>query len=68
MGEFDEFIEELVSEIMGEIYFDDVNETTYTLEDFEEFSTMYEIKKQDIIKIVKREFSDKTIINGRPLN
>lgn len=68
MTEYERFIEELVYEIMGEIYFDDVKETTYTLEDFEEFSGMYEVKKRDIIKLVKRAFADKTIINGKPLN
>ena len=71
MGEsrqFDSFIENLVTEIMGEIYFDDINETTCTLDWFEEFSPMYEIKKQDIIKLIKDKFKDKSIINGRPIN
>ena len=44
MDEFNNFIEELVTEIMSEIYFDDINETTCTLEWFEAFSPMYEIK------------------------
>ena len=68
MSEFDKFIEELVSEIMGQIYFNDINETSYTLEDFEELSPMYEIKKQDIINLVKEKFMDKTVIEGKPLN
>ena len=65
---FDNFIEELVIEIMGEIYFDDIEETTCTLDWFEEFSPMYEIKKRDIINLVKEKFKDKTVIQGRPLN
>lgn len=65
---FDEFIENLVTEIMSEIYFDDIKETTCTLEWFEEHSPMYEIKKQDIINLVKEKLKDVTIINGRPIN
>jgi len=65
---FDNFIEELVTEIMGEIYFDDISETTCTLDWFEVASPMYEIKKQDIINLVKEKFKDKTVIEGKPLN
>ena len=65
---FDDFIEDLVTEIMGEIYFDDISETTCTLDWFEEFSPMDEIKKQDIINLVKEKFKNKTIINGRPID
>lgn len=66
--DFDEFIEELVTDIMGEIYFDDINETSCTLEWFEAFSPMYEINKKDIINLVKDKFKEYTIIKGRPIN
>ena len=67
-NEFEEFVEDLVDELMGEIYFTDINETTYTLEDYEICSTMYDIKRQELLKIFKARFADKTVINGKPMN
>ena len=67
-NEFEEFVEDLVDELMGEIYFTDINETTYTLEDYEICSTMYDIKRQELLKIFKARFADKTVISGRPMN
>ena len=67
-NEFEEFVEDLVDEIMDEIYFDDINETVYTLEDYEVCSPMYDIKRQELLKIFKARFADKTVISGKPMN